>query len=65
MKYIHVDGENRDCAVFDKLMEDWYGWVFEVADDYTFVLTLENMDARGEIFELLEDDTNARLVKKH
>ena len=65
MKYIHVDGEDGLIYVMDELDDEFYGWAYEVADDFTLTTSLEQLAGASTIGELLEDNPNARLVKKH
>jgi len=64
MKYIHVDGDDGMIYVKDEPNHYYNGWVYEVLDNYTFTITLKNMEEQINIYELFDSDPNARLILK-
>lgn len=64
MKYIHVSSENGSITVQDTLDPEFYGWVYEVPDDYKLVLDLKDLEGLEYVYEGIDKVSDVKLVKK-
>lgn len=63
-KFIHVDGDDGRISVKDGCVTGFYGWVYEVPNNYTLALTLNSIENGINIYELLDNDERAVMVRE-
>ncbi len=63
-KFIHVDGDDGRISVRKGKIRGFYGWIYEVPNTYELTVSPEMMEARINIYELLDEDERAVLVHK-
>ncbi len=62
-KFIHVDGDDGRITVKDGCITGFYGWVYEVPNNYRLDFSLERIENQINIYNLLDDDERAVLVR--
>ncbi len=61
-KYIHVSEEDGKITVKDGQTTGYLGWIHKVPNNYVLRLSLDDIDGRVSISELLDQDERAVLI---
>ncbi len=61
-KYIHVSEEDGKVSVRDGQTTGYLGWIHKVPNNYVLRVSLDDMDGRVSISELLDEDASTALI---